>query len=291
VIFHVDLRQLFFCSIWKYQTNSGTKRTVRGDGAVKHKDKVALVTGAAQGLGFACAERLHAEGAKVVLVDVQAERVTAQAERLGDFATCWIGDLAQISAAMAADIVGTAVKRFGRLDILINNAGIIHLSEFVDFPEDAFDRVQRVNLKAPFLIGQAAAKAMIAQGQGGAIINMSSINAVLANPTSVAYAVAKGGLKQLTAVMAVALIPYGIRVNAIGPGTILTEMVKESVMASEAQRRTILSRTPIGRCGEPAEVASVASFLASEDASYIVGQTIYPDGGRLILNYTVPVKE
>ena len=191
---------------------------------MKHKDKVALVTGAAQGLGFACAERLHAEGAKVVLVDVQAERVTAQAERLGDFATCWIGDLAQISAAMAADIVGTAVKRFGRLDILINNAGIIHLSEFVDFPEDAFDRVQRVNLKAPFLIGQAAAKAMIAQGQGGAIINMSSINAVLANPTSVAYAVAKGGLKQLTAVMAVALIPYGIRVNAIGPGTILTEM-------------------------------------------------------------------
>ena len=258
---------------------------------MKHKDKVAVVTGAAQGLGLACAERLHAEGAKVVLVDIQAERVKAQAERLGARATYWVGDLGNISPDMAAKIVGTAVEHFGRLDILINNAGVIHLAEFVDFPADAFDRVQTVNLKSPFLIGQAAARVMIAQEQGGAIINMSSINALLANPTSVAYAVSKGGLRQLTAVMAVALISHGIRVNAIGPGTILTDMVRDSVMVSETHRRTILSRTPIGRCGEPAEVASVASFLASDDASYIVGQTIYPDGGRLILNYTVPVKD
>ena len=258
---------------------------------MRHKDKVAIVTGAAQGLGLACAERLHADGAKVLMVDLQGERVRAQAERLGERASWWVGDLADISQEMAAAIVGAACKRFGGLDILINNAGIIHLAEFVDFPESAFDRVQRVNLKAPFLIGQAAARAMIAQGRGGAIVNMSSINAILANPTSVAYAVSKGGIKQLTAVMAVALIPHGIRVNAIGPGTILTDMVKASVMASETQRKMVLSRTPIGRCGEPSEVASVASFLASEDASYIVGQTIYPDGGRLILNYTVPVSE
>lgn len=258
---------------------------------MKHDGKVALVTGAAQGLGLACAERFHAEGAKVLLVDIQADRVRQQAERLGERAAWWAGDLALISRGMAEEIVGRAVSHFGALDILVNNAGIIHIDEFVDFPEDAFDRVLRVNLKAPFLIGQAAGKAMIAQGHGGAIINMSSINAILANPTAVAYAVSKGGMKQLTAVMAVSLIRHGIRVNAIGPGTILTDMVKGSVMANEAQRRTVLSRTPIGRCGEPAEVASVASFLASEDASYIVGQTIYPDGGRLILNYTVPVAE
>jgi glucose 1-dehydrogenase len=258
---------------------------------VRHQGKVALVTGAAQGLGLACAERLHADGAKVVLVDVQTDRVQAQAERLGERATWWAGDLASVSRAMAAEIVDKAVTHFGALDIVVNNAGIMHLAEFVDFPEDTFDRVLRINLKAPFLIGQAAAKVMIAQGRGGSIINMSSINAILANPTSVAYAVSKGGIKQLTGVMAVALIPHGIRVNAIGPGTILTDMVKNSVMASDAQRRTILSRTPIGRCGEPSEVASVASFLASDDASYIVGQTIYPDGGRLILNYTVPVKD
>jgi glucose 1-dehydrogenase len=258
---------------------------------VKHQGKVALVTGAAQGLGLACAERLHADGANVVLADIQTDRVKANAERLGERATWWAGDLSTISRAMADAIVDKAVTHFGALDIVVNNAGIIHFAEFVDFAEDDFDRVLRVNLRAPFLIGQAAAKAMIAQGRGGAIINMSSINAILAIPTSVAYAVSKGGIKQLTAVMAVALIPHGIRVNAIGPGTILTDMVKGSVMANDAQRKAILSRTPIGRCGEPSEVASVASFLASDDASYIVGQTIYPDGGRLILNYTVPVKD
>ena len=258
---------------------------------MRHKDRVAIITGAAQGLGLACAERLHAEGAKVVLVDVQEERIREHADRLGNSATWLHADLSEISKEMATGVVAGAVDAFGGLDILVNNAGIIHLDDFVDFPEDAFDRVQHVNLKAPFLLGQAAARVMIDQGRGGSIINMSSINAILAIPNSVAYAVSKGGIKQLTAVMAVGLIPHNIRVNAIGPGTILTNMVKSSVMANEAQRRTILSRTPAGRCGDPSEIASVASFLASDDASYIVGQTIYPDGGRLILNYTVPVED
>ncbi len=247
-----------------------------------------IVTGAAQGLGLACAERFHAEGANVLLVDVLSDQVEKQAARLGERAAWLALDLSKISKGMATEIVEKATARFGGIDILVNNAGIIHQADFVDFPEDIFDRVQQINLKAPFLIGQAAAKAMIAQGRGGSIINMSSVNAILAIPNSVAYAVSKGGIKQLTAVMAVSLIRHGIRVNAIGPGTILTDLAKQ-VMANDDARRAVLSRTPIGRCGEPSEVASVASFLASDDASYIVGQTIYPDGGRLILNYTVPV--
>jgi len=258
---------------------------------MKHANKVALVTGAAQGLGLACAERFLADGAKVVLVDVQVDKVRAQAERLGENATWYAADLSEISSDMARNIVAKAVDHFGSLDIVVNNAGIIHTADFVDFPEDAFDRVQRVNLKSPFLIGQAAARVMIAKGIQGSIINMSSINAELAIPNSVAYAVSKGGIKQLTAVMAVGLVRHGIRVNAIGPGTIATDLVLNSVMSSPAQRHTVLSRTPMGRCGEASEVASVASFLASDDASYIIGQTIYPDGGRLILNYTVPVNE
>lgn len=258
---------------------------------MKHKDKVVVVTGAAQGLGLACAERFYADGAKVLLVDVQEAKLKAVAGKFGDRGAWWSGDLSKISKEMAAEIIAKALTAFGKVDVLINNAGIIHLADFVDFPEEEFDRIQRVNLKAPFLIGQSAARAMIGQGHGGAIVNMSSINAILAIPNSVGYAVSKGGIKQLTAVMAVGLIAHGIRVNAIGPGTMLTDMVRNSVMASPEQRRTILSRTPSGRCGEPSEVASVASFLASEDASYIVGQTIYPDGGRLILNYTVPVVE
>jgi len=257
---------------------------------MRHQDKTVIVTGAAQGLGLACAERFHAEGANVVLVDILAEPVRTQAERLGQRASWFACDLAEVSPTMAREIVDKACADFGGVDVLINNAGIIHQADFVDFPEDMFDRIQRINVKAPFLLGQAAAKAMIAQKRGGSIINMSSINAILAIPNSVGYAVSKGGIKQLTAVMAVALIPHGIRVNAVGPGTILTELAK-TVMADDGARRAVLSRTPIGRCGEPSEVASVASFLASDDASYIVGQTIYPDGGRLVLNYTMPVND
>lgn len=258
---------------------------------MKHEGKVVMITGAAQGLGLACAERFHADGAKVMLVDVQEEKVKAVAARFGGNAAYWVGDLLRITRSMADEIVAATVEAFGKLDILIANAGIIHLAEFVDFPEEEFDNILAVNLKSAFLLGQSTARQMIAQGHGGSIINMSSINAILANPHSVGYAVSKGGMKQLTAVMAVGLIEHGIRVNAIGPGTIMTELNLRSVMATEEQRRMILSRTPARRLGEPHEVASVASFLASEDASYIVGQTIYPDGGRLILNYTVPVEE
>lgn len=264
----------------------------RGAGfAMKHQGKVVIVTGAAQGLGLACAERFVAEGARVLMVDRQADKLAAAADALGPDAHAFVADLAEATRESTDAIVETARARYGSVDVLVNNAGIIHVDDFVDYPVEKFDLIQRVNLRAPFLLGQSAAKAMIAQGRGGAIVNMSSVNAILAIPGSVGYAVSKGGMKQLTAVMAISLIPHGIRVNAIGPGTILTDMARGAVMGSDAQRRTILSRTPIGRCGEPSEIASVASFLASEDASYIVGQTIYPDGGRLVLNYTVPVAD
>jgi glucose 1-dehydrogenase len=156
--------------------------------------------------------------------------------------------------------------------------------------EDDFDRVLRTNLKSMFLCGQAAAREMVKQ-QSGCIINMSSVNSQVAIPNQVPYVVSKGGVNQLTKVMALSLAPHGIRVNGIGPGTILTELARKAVLASPEARNTILSRTPIGRCGEPDEVASIAAFLASDDASYMTGQTIYADGGRLALNYTVPVQQ
>jgi glucose 1-dehydrogenase len=171
----------------------------------------------------------------------------------------------------------------------VANAGIVHAAEFLDLKEEDFDRVLAVNLKGIFLAGQAAARQMVKQGGGGAIVNMSSVNAVLAIPNQVPYVVSKGGINQLTKVMALALAPHRIRVNAIGPGTILTELARTAVLGNKEAERKILSRTPLGRMGDPDEVANVAVFLASDDASYVTGQTIYPDGGRLALNYTVPV--
>ena len=258
------------------------------------KDKIAVVTGAAGGIGRAVAERFAAEGAKVVICDVDDARGQATANSIGKGVLYVHADTGSKKDADA--LIDAAVKAHGRLDILVNNAGIVHSAEFLDLKEEDFDRVLRVNLKGYFLCGQAAARQMVKQDrgaaakQGGAIVNMSSVNAVLAIPQIAPYVVSKGGVNQLTNVMALALAPHKIRVNGVGPGSIATEMLKQ-VMVDDAARRRIMSRTPMGRAGDPAEVASVALFLASDDASYITGQTVYPDGGRMGLNYTVPVAE
>lgn len=256
------------------------------------KDKVAMVTGAGQGIGLACAEALAREGARVLLTDLKEEAIRGEASRLeqGGAKAAWmVCDVTRRDHVNRA--VARAVSEFGRLDVMIANAGIVHAAEFLELDEADFDRVLAVNLKGVFLAGQAAARQMVKQGAGGVIVNMSSVNAVLAIPNQVPYAVSKGAVNQLTKVMAVALAPHGIRVNGIGPGTILTELARTAVLGNAEAERKILSRTPLGRMGEPAEIASVAVFLASDEASYITGQTLYPDGGRLALNYTVPVVE
>jgi NAD(P)-dependent dehydrogenase (short-subunit alcohol dehydrogenase family) len=254
---------------------------------MKLSQKVAIVTGATQGIGLACAQRLIAEGAKVMLVDIKPEGVQA-AEALGDAARFYTADVSQKADVDA--LVAETMAVFGRIDILINNAGVTHKADFLELTEDDFDRVMRINLKSMFLCSQAVARQMVKQ-HSGCIINMSSVNSELAIPDQVPYVVSKGGINQLTKVMALNLAQHGIRVNGIGPGTILTELAKKAVLSSPEARHTILSRTPMGRCGEPEEVASIAAFLASDDASYMTGQTLYVDGGRLALNYTVPVKE
>lgn len=248
-------------------------------------NRVALVTGAARGIGFACAKRFAAEGARCVLADIDTDGVRESAARID----CALGIAADVSLKREVDaLVAAALEHAGRIDILVNNAGITHACEFLDLAEEDFDRVLRVNLKSMFLCGQAVARAMVKLGRGGAIVNMSSVNAVLAIPNQIPYVVSKGGVNQLTKVMAVSLASHGIRVNAIGPGTIATELAKRAVLGSEEAKRRVLSRTPLGRLGEPEEIAAVAAFLASDEASYLTGQTIYPDGGRLGLNYTVP---
>jgi len=254
--------------------------------------KVAIVTGAANGIGLACARRFAADGASVVLGDVDASAGEAAAARLrGEGAQAIFVQTDVTQRAALEQLVARAMAEFGRLDILLNNAGIAKTAAILDMSDETFDLVLATNLRSAFIGTQLAARQMKAGGRGGVIINMSSVNALLAIPGLGAYACSKGALNQLTKVAAIELAEHHIRVVAIGPGTILTDLAKQSVMGDEAARRKILSRTPIGRAGEPEEIASVASFLASDDASYITGQTIYPDGGRLALNYTMPVAD
>jgi NAD(P)-dependent dehydrogenase (short-subunit alcohol dehydrogenase family) len=246
---------------------------------------VAIVTGAAQGIGKSIAETYIKEGAKVVLADIDPKGAET-AVALGKDAKFVKADVG--SSADCAALVEATVEAFGRVDILVNNAAIIHTADFLDLKEEDFDRVLRVNMKGSFLMGQAAARQMVKQGEGGNIINMSSVNGLMAIPNQTPYNVSKGAINQLTRNMALALAPHNIRVNAIGPGSIMTDLLKV-VMDSEEVRQRILGRTPMGRCGEVEEIASIAVFLASAASSYVTGQIIYADGGRMALNYTVPV--
>ena len=286
--------------------------------------KVAIITGAAQGIGAACAHRFAREGAQVVIADVDDARGTALATELGaSYVHCDVGDKAQVDAA-----VRHTLALHGRIDVLVNNAGIFRAADFLDVSEEDFDAVLRVNLKGAFLMGQAVARVMARASKGqmpvehasnganlthhashgenlthhashgesitnhasnGVIVNMSSVNAVLAIPTISSYNVSKGGINQLTRVMALALADFGIRVNAVAPGTIATELATRAVLTSADARARILSRTPMKRLGQPSEVADVVAWLASEAASYVTGEIVTVDGGRMTLNYTVAV--
>ena len=255
------------------------------------ENKAALITGGAQGIGLAVARRFLDEGARVVIADKDEDAGDEAMSTLGElgavrFIHCDVGDRLSVR-----NLVAATIDAFGQIDILVNNAGIVHAAAFLDLAEEDFDKVIQTNLKGAFLVGQAVAKRMVKQiadgGDLGTIINISSINAIVAIADQVPYCVSKGGVSQLTRVMALALAPHGIRVNAIGPGSIQTAMLM-NVVEDEEARRLVLSRTPAGRIGEASEIAAVAAFLASDDASYITGQTIYADGGRLVLNYTMP---
>lgn len=254
--------------------------------------QTAIVTGAARGIGAACARAFAEHGARVVLADVLEDECAATAgEIAADTGEPTLAVRADVSREQdCAAVLEACLDRFGQCDILLSNAGIIAPGSILDGTVEDFDRVIAVNLRGPFLLGRLVARHMVERGIKGTIINMSSTNSVVAIPDQLPYAASKGGIQQLTRVMAMALAPHDIRVNAIGPGTILTEMAKVT-MNDERARRTIMSRTPLGRPGDPSEVASVAVFLASDYASYLTGETIFPDGGRLSLNYTVPLRE
>ena len=256
--------------------------------------RVVVITGASNGIGAACARRLARDGARVALWDVAegpGDALAAELRAAGheaSFIRCDVSSKAAVDAATAATI-----SAFGRIDGLVNNAGIFRAAEFLDVTEEDWDAVLNVNLKGAFLVGQACARQMVAQGESrrgrSAIVNMSSVNGITAIATIASYNASKGGINQLTRAMSLGLIDHGVRVNAVAPGTIATDLARDAVLTSDAARQRILGRTPMKRLGEPEEIAGAVCFLLSDAASYITGEVVYIDGGRLALNYTVPV--
>ena len=243
------------------------------------RGRVAAITGGALGIGRATALLFAEEGATVALGDIElpgAEQVAQEIARRGGKAIAIgldVGDAAQVQA-----FVDRVVETFGRLDIMFANAGIAHSAPFLEHPEAQWHRVLRVNLTGVFLCGQAAARQMVKQGGGGRIIATASINGFRGVENLVGYNAAKAGVIELTRTMAVELAQHRIAVNAIAPAQIDTRLTRS---LPEGARRRRVERIPMGRFGEPDEVARAALFLASDDASFVTGHTLAVDGGYL----------
>ena len=252
---------------------------------MKLKDKIAIVTGATKGIGVAIAKVYAQEGAKVVLAgrtENLGNEVVAEIRQNGGDAIMVVCDMSKTSDIN--NLVAKTVARYGGVDIVVNNAGVNHSANFFDITEEDWDWVMSVDLKGSFFLGQEAARVMIDQGRSGSIINISSVMAVLALADQIPYCAAKGGVNQMTKAMALALIDKGIRVNAVGPGPVMTELM-ERVVHNKEKHDELMERLPIGYIASCEEIARVCVFLASEDSSYIIGQCIYPDGGRMIQSY------
>lgn len=244
-------------------------------------EKVAIVTGGGRGIGRAIVRRFAQEGASVVIADVDEETGRAVQEEvtasggIALFSRCDVADRDQVEATVAG-----AVEQFGQLDILVNNAGITgENGPFLEVSQETWDRILRVNQTALFICGQVAGRVM-ADARQGCIINISSVNGLVPQPRVIAYAAAKAAVESMTRSMAIDLAPYNIRVNAIAPGPIQVNL------PDDAPTRPI-DTVLLGRTGLPAEVAAAAAFLASDQASYITGERIAVDGGKLVNGYTI----
>ena len=252
---------------------------------LKLAGKRVLVTGALGGVGIATVRGFLDEGAQVVATDLAGSAEVWEGINHVTYLPAELRDPDAIAAlaASAADILG------GPVEVCVNNAAVTHRAEFLDMDQADFDRVYEINLRAPFLLGQAVARALVAEREIGTIVNIGSVNAQLALPDNAAYVASKGGLLQLTRSMAIALAPTGIRVNMVAPGSIDTPLQRAGQSRSPELRARVLSRTPLGRLGQPHEVADAVLYMASSRSSYVTGECLFVDGGRLPLNFTMPV--
>lgn len=246
------------------------------------ENKVCIVTGAATGIGRAIATKFVREGAAVAIDYVgnsePADQLVSALKTIGGRVLALAADVSD--AKQVAMLFDETIKAFGRVDVLVNNAGIEKKMPFVDTPQSVWDSVLAINVTGPFLCSQRAAKEMIAQGDGGRIINVSSIHEDLPMPTNSPYCAAKGGLRMLMRTIAVELAPHGILVNNVAPGAIETPM-DAALEADRSELNDLLTEIPLARMGKPEEVADMCAFLASSAASYSTGSTFFVDGGMI----------
>lgn len=242
--------------------------------------KNAIITGAGRGIGKAIARKFLTEGANVFICDIVPDRLEAAANDLTTSGNVYhlAGDITDRS--FCSEMIQNAQAEMGDIHILINNAGVALAQPFLEHTEANWDRTMNVNLRAMFILSQLVAQIMVDQGKGGAIVNMASSNAHLGERGLTAYNASKAGVLLLTKTMALELAPYDIRVNAVSPGFIPTELTYEAVI-DESEIAAYIHKIPLGRYGKPEEVANVFAFLASDEASFITGESIVVDGGQL----------
>jgi glucose 1-dehydrogenase len=243
-------------------------------------NKVAIVTGGSTGIGRAISLALGQAGAAVTINyhhnKAAGEETLEQIARAGSRAALVYGDVARLEDIQ--QLIEQTVQTFGRLDIMVNNAGIETRTPLLETSEQQFEQTINVNLKGAFFGTKYAAQQMIAQGGGGRIINISSVHEVWPMPGNTAYCCSKGGLRMLTATAGVELAPHGITVVGVGPGAVATAM-NAAVRADPEQQAAILASIPLGRVGEPAEIANLVVWLASDQSSYTTATTVFIDGG------------
>lgn len=244
--------------------------------------KVAIVTGGAQGIGKGIVERYVKENAKVAIFDIDKDMLEATEAEMksmgGDVITFTVDVL---SKEQIFNAVNAVADKWGHIDILVNDAGICPWADFLEIPEEDWDKVMGINLKGYFLMSQAVGRIMSKQKDGGSIIHMSSVNGLAAEAQIAHYNVSKGGINMLTMSMALELAKYNICVNAICPGFIDTRLNRSDI-ENEEWLKEYLKTIPMGRVGKPSDIASAAFFLASDDSAYITGHLLVVDGGQII---------